>query len=248
MRERLRFKVGDRYGRLTVIDADNTGKIRCLCDCGTYKRVSRSNLKTLTRSCGCILREITAARNRTHGKTRSAEYRAWRAIKDRCYLETCDAYPWYGGRGIKVCDRWLQSFENFYADMGDRPSSKHSIDREDSDRDYSPENCRWATAKEQSLNKKGLVLHVIEGFLLPLGMIAEGTGVPFMVLKSRIDRKYTLEEALGLPKGLKRTPLADSMWSDQSLLRHYNKASREEILENLLHLQNKLNQVKKVMK
>lgn len=247
MSKRLQFAVGERYGRLTVVDSDNTGKIHCLCDCGTHRHVSRSTLKTITRSCGCIQREVTAARNKTHGKADSAEYRAWRAIKDRCYLETCDAYPWYGGRGVKVCQRWLESFENFYADMGTKPSSKHSVDREDSDGDYTPQNCRWATAKEQSLNKKGLVLHTLEGCSLPLGMIAEATGVPLPVLKSRIDRKYTIEAALGTPKGFNRVNEVTDLWSEQSLLRHYSKASREEIVQNLRRLQNQLNQVKKVL-
>lgn len=86
------------------------------------------------------------------------EYNSWRGAKKRCYNENNTSYKYYGGRGIQVCDRWLNSFENFLTDMGEKPSSSHSLDRINNDGDYSPDNCRWATSKEQSSNKRPIKL------------------------------------------------------------------------------------------
>ena len=90
---------------------------------------------------------------KTHGRTKTPEYKIWKHIKDRCYNPKAINYDRYGGRGIKVCDRWLESFENFYEDMGDRPTDEHQLDRINGKENYTPENCRWVTSTINNTNK-----------------------------------------------------------------------------------------------
>ena len=108
---------------------------------------------------------------------RKPEYRAWVAIKRRCYNKFFLQYSGYGGRGIKVCERWLNSFESFYKDMGPRPSSKHSLDRVDNDGNYEPSNCRWATSSQQALNRRSTVWINVDGQMMSVTKAAEFYGV-----------------------------------------------------------------------
>lgn len=147
---------GQRFGKLVVLrEAEVRTKDRriqqvCRCDCGnTHTVATRLLTSGKTKSCGCYRwqeKDPNAARNHPLFKTYSS-------MKTRCYNENSDAFRWYGAIGIKVCDRWLESFWNFVEDVGERPEGK-TLDRIDGYKDYSPDNCRWATLKEQCENRK----------------------------------------------------------------------------------------------
>ena len=150
--------ISKKFGRWTVFEQakerDNKRHIMwvCKCDCGTIRKVQGSNLRaSLSRSCGCISEEANRKRLATHGMGSTNIYKIWKGMKSRCYNPNNDSYKYYGGRGIKVCNRWFESFENFLADMG-MPAEEMSIDRIDGDGDYDPSNCKWATHKEQMRN------------------------------------------------------------------------------------------------
>lgn len=126
--------------------------VECKCDCGKISVVATGNLKSNhTISCGCMLYKKT---NSTHKMSKSKEYKSYRKMLERCYYEKDISYHNYGGRGIKVCDRWLNSFENFIEDIGLKPSLKHSLDRINCNGDYEPSNCRWASLQIQHNNKR----------------------------------------------------------------------------------------------
>jgi hypothetical protein len=147
-----------RYGRYTILDSLGYDTYRCLCDCGAVKTVHGNALRTgRTVSCGCFNREALARRNTKHGMYTSKFYYVWRSMKARCQDSKCKGYKSYGGRGITVCERWLQ-FENFKADMfSTYPGEGWSIERDAVDGPYEPENCRWLPRKEQLRNKRNTV-------------------------------------------------------------------------------------------
>ena len=148
---------GKRFGRLVVLDYEGKKHWRCLCDCGKiHSTASYSLTRGRTKSCGCF--NIDAAKERaTHRMCDSPEYGIWSGMIQRCTNSGRKRYKDYGGRGIAVCDRWLK-FENFYADMGNRPSNVHTIERINSEGNYAPENCVWATQTQQQRNRRNLKL------------------------------------------------------------------------------------------
>ena len=172
---------GDIFGRLIVIryagrtGSENRRSWVCRCECGLEIIVfGKSLINGNTRSCGCYKRDITSDRRKTHGMSSSDEYNIWLSMKQRCNNSNNHDYSSYGDRGIKVCERWLESFENFYADMGPRPPGK-SLDRKDNDGEYHPDNCRWATWIEQANNRRNTIF--VDK--IPLSQWAEDNGVKY---------------------------------------------------------------------
>ncbi len=189
----IRNLAGRRFGSLVaserVVIAQKSHWI-CRCDCGKSKTIWAGNLLTdQSKSCG-YCRDL--GRCAIHGRAKTPEWNAWRHMRQRCYLEKFPGYKYYGGRGIRVCDRWLKgedgmrAFECFFADMGPRPSPKHSLDRRDVNEGYSKDNCRWATAKQQAGNKRKTHTVMFEGRRFTIPELAELKGFRYGLLYTRI--------------------------------------------------------------
>jgi hypothetical protein len=147
MTHKLDIKAGQRFGRLTVIkevaQLKGRRRFKFTCDCGKTASTELIHVTTgKTRSCGCLFRE-SLSNARTHGMSKTPTYSVWCDMRKRCENSRNKSYPDYGGRGIKVCKRW-HKFENFFADMGERPSAKHELDRFNGNDDYKPGNVRWS--------------------------------------------------------------------------------------------------------
>ena len=146
-----------KIGDWTILEEDLLGhRIRwlCQCKCGRKDYIPQYNLlKRTSKKCKSC---AAPKHKKTHGESKNSLYKIYHGIKRRCYCKTVKCYKHYGGRGIKMCQRWLDSFENFYQDMYPKPSPRHSLDRINNDGDYCPENCKWSTQKEQTNNRRSV--------------------------------------------------------------------------------------------
>lgn len=198
---------GQRFGRLTALSyagqsAGGAQQWVCACQCGGQTTARAIDLrKGLKRSCGCLAAEglrRLAAKNRTHGMTGTATFTVWRSMHARCKNPKSKDYPNYGGRGIAVCERW-DRFENFLADMGERPA-RLTLERSDNERGYEPGNCRWATIREQNLNTRANRVLEVAGERHPISMWAELTGISKSTLRRRvIELGWSHERAVTEP-------------------------------------------------
>ncbi|KKK59795.1 hypothetical protein LCGC14_3030790 [marine sediment metagenome] len=192
-----------KFGRLTVIKRVDKNKSRnyrwlCKCDCGKEKIILGYNLKNgHTKSCGCLLKE---GNNTTHSHSKTKTYHSWHNMIRRCTNFNDLSYHNYGGRGITVCKRWRNSFENFLEDMGEPPTDSHSIDRINNNGNYCRENCQWTTRKEQNRNKRDSHLETYNGKTQCLSAWAEETGIAYWTLCARINKLgWSIEKALTTP-------------------------------------------------
>lgn len=210
---RAKERIGQRFGRLTInsVNRNEKGKniAECVCDCGQTKACLVSYLVSgSTKSCGCLRKEATknmGLSNTTHGMSDTHNmYRIWSGMKTRCNTKTAKDYYRYGARGIKVCDRWLNSFENFVEDMAPRPDGL-SLDRIDNTKGYSKENCRWATGKEQCRNTSTNVLLEMHGKIKTLSEWVElHPPIRFDTAWRRLKRGWTVEDTFKKPIGPSR--------------------------------------------
>lgn len=168
----------------------------CLCDCGkTFESDGRHLRSGGTKSCGCIGRENARKASTTHGMSKTKEFNVWHSMKSRCNNPNVKEYPFYGGRGIKVCERWFNSFENFIADMGLCPSG-YSIERIDVNGDYSPENCKWIPRNDQSKNLRSNRVLTVNGVSKIMSEWAKDNGLTSQHIYTRLKRGWSVEEAV----------------------------------------------------
>lgn len=199
--------INEKFGRLTVLaESAPLGGSRawlCLCECGSEKVVRQAKLRSgHTKSCGCLRVEKgieLGKANIKHGQTNTPEHNAWHHMRQRCLDKNHPGYKDYGGRGITICERWAD-FNNFLADMGPRPTDRHSLDRIDVNGHYEPSNCRWADDKTQQRNRRNHRLVTYKGETLCIGEWAERCGLTIPQLWARLFiHKWTIERAMTEP-------------------------------------------------
>ncbi len=197
---------GEVFGRLTVLNYDyrkpseqHHWLCECSCENKTIRSISSGSLKSgKSQSCGCILREKTIKRNTKHGMSKTKIYLAWKSMINRCENPITNNYHNYGGRGIKVCERW-HKFENFYEDMGERPKGK-TLDRyPNKNGNYEPTNCRWATRKEQARNTRQNYNIIYKGKTQCISDWARELNINRRTLKSRFEAGWSIERSFETP-------------------------------------------------
>jgi hypothetical protein len=198
-------KTGQKFGMLTVLSlGENIGPHRawnCRCDCGNEKLIRDFWLTSgQYKSCGC--NQYSGLQHKfpkKHGKSQSRVYSIWRGMVRRCTDPDQNGFQNYGGRGIKVCERWM-TFENFYADMGDPPTEFHTLERLNNDGNYEPENCIWSTRSRSARNRRITTRINVEGKSVALEDIADAVGVSSKVLRYHLSKGRTIAQAVAIFK------------------------------------------------
>lgn len=203
-----RIPAGTRFSRLLVLRAgiikietrgQKSSTSVCRCDCGRIKTIRNYCLRSgASKRCGikgCCLRPKPI----THGLSKTAVHRSWSNMKRRCYNPNDRGFKNYGGRGIAVCKRWRNSFENFYSDMGEKPTPRHSIERIGNNGNYTPSNCKWGTRKEQNNNTRRNRKITYRGITLTLAQWSERLGIKRSLVSDRIRWGWTLDSAFDAP-------------------------------------------------
>lgn len=197
-----------KFNRWTVLretapriraNGDRLTQWECRCDCGTVRALDPCSVKIgNSKSCGCWNREVAHRRFLSHGQSKTSIYSVWASMRNRCQNASVREFKNYGARGIKVCDRW-QKFENFLADMGQRPTPKHTIERKDTNGNYEPTNCVWATQKEQQRNRRNNRLITVGSATKTLAEWAESSEVCSDQIVWRLKQGWTPERAVFAP-------------------------------------------------
>jgi hypothetical protein len=202
MKTNLDEVIGQKYGKLTILSAermDGYVMCRCQCECGHIKDVRLGNLRTgHTKTCGNHSKEFV---HRTHGMSKTRLDRIYRKMRNRCNNPNDDAYKHYGLRGITVCDEWLSHPESFFEwALSNGYSDNLTIDRIDNAGNYEPTNCRWITMKEQCENRSSNRLLTFRGETKTVTQWAEHFNIKSSLIFDRLDRGWSVEDALLLPK------------------------------------------------
>lgn len=194
---------GRKFGRLTAMQHVNKSRWLCKCECGGTSITSKQNLEHgISKSCGCLKLEFNRTQNLKHGRARHGQqnltWRTWAAMRGRCLCAGNVGYKHYGGRGITICERWLESFNNFLMDMGERPDGM-TLGRINNDGPYCKENCRWETPAQQACNKRTTRFVTACGETKTISQWAKILNTSFATIFGRIDRGWTGEEAVTAP-------------------------------------------------
>ncbi|SRR6266536_824250 len=201
MGRRVKYINGDKVCGFEFIKEANIGghPRECVFKCNLCGNEFITRLSSIkngnTRSCGCLHKSELSERTRIHGGSNTLEFSSWQNMKNRCYNKKTTRYQHYGGRGINVCARWLNSFEAFILDMGKRPAPKYTLERINNDKDYCKENCRWATKKDQNRNRSITIYVSLDGIKRPLSELIEYYGLNEKTVRTRLRRGADVNKA-----------------------------------------------------
>lgn len=200
---KLNLAPGDKIRDLVIVkELPQNRYVRIFvfkCFCGNIFTARLPNVRSgNTSSCGCLKKQAALKRRTSHGLSHIPEYRIWEAMRRRCSKPSDKRYPRYGGRGIKVCQRWQKSFSNFLDDIGYRPSPFHWLERIDNDGNYCPKNCTWVPSAQQAANKSNTRKITFNGETHPISHWANRLGIKKATLWARLNRGWSIEKSFNI--------------------------------------------------